>query len=281
MITYNPSLPNIGEIMNKYWGLLALSEKQSVKYVFQHKPILAFKRPQNLGDILIHSKMNFSQNPTGSVSACKKCRWTHCKTINESENFSEFFLHKQDFNCTSENVIYLITCKKCNAQYVGQTHQKVSKRMNSHRFDILHYPESITNVSVHFNENGHSVDNFSFTPIDKVENEWPHLLKETYWMHHLKTLSPNGMNTKVLYQIHKTWNILFMSLGAVIPAVYICAWWWLGFVCALYWPVHPRILISVFNGHFVLKLWAISYPLRVWWELWSECADAWAEIGLH
>ena len=72
VITYNPSLPNIGEIINKYWGLLALSENQSVKYVFQHKPILAFKRPQNLGDILIHSKINFSQNSTGSVSACKK-----------------------------------------------------------------------------------------------------------------------------------------------------------------------------------------------------------------
>ena len=53
---YNPSLPNIGEIINKYLGLFALSEKQSVRYVFQHKPILAFKRPQNLGDILIHSK---------------------------------------------------------------------------------------------------------------------------------------------------------------------------------------------------------------------------------
>ena len=35
MITYNLSLPNIGEIINKYWVLLALSEKQSVKYVFQ------------------------------------------------------------------------------------------------------------------------------------------------------------------------------------------------------------------------------------------------------
>ena len=44
---------------------------------------------------------------------------------------------------------------------------------------------------------GHSVDNFSFSPIDKVENEWPRLLKETYWVHRLKTLSPNGMNTKV------------------------------------------------------------------------------------
>ena len=81
--------------------------------------------------------------------------------------------------------------------------------MNSHRFDILHYPESITNISVHFNENGHSVDDFSFTPIDKVENEWPRFLKETYWMHRLKTLSPNAVNTNVLYQIPKTWNIFF------------------------------------------------------------------------
>ena len=81
-------LPNIGEIINKYWGLLALPEKQSVKYVFQHKPIWAFKRPQNLGVILNHTKMNFIQNPTGSVSSCKNRRCTHCKTINDTDNFS-------------------------------------------------------------------------------------------------------------------------------------------------------------------------------------------------
>ena len=32
VITYNPSLSRIGEIINKYWGLLALSQKSSVKY---------------------------------------------------------------------------------------------------------------------------------------------------------------------------------------------------------------------------------------------------------
>ena len=170
VITYNPSLPRIGEIINKYWGLLALSQKSSVKYVFQHKPVLAFKRPQNLADILTHSKMNFSKSPTGSVSSCKRRRCTHCKSINESKecvysNTNETFLLKRDFDCTSKNVIYLITCKKCHAQYVGQTHQKVSKRMNSHRFDICHYPDNFTNVSAHFNENGHTPSDFSFDPI--------------------------------------------------------------------------------------------------------------------
>ena len=77
------------------------------------------------------------------------------------------FSHKSDFDCTSENVIYLITCKECHTQYVGQTHLKVSKRMNSHRFDIFHYPDNFTNVSMHFNENGHTPNDFSFAPIDK------------------------------------------------------------------------------------------------------------------
>ena len=169
MITYNPFIPNIGEIINTYWGLLALSEKTCVKHALQHKPILAFKRPQNLGDILTHSKMNFSQNPTGSVSACKK-RWcTHCKTISESDNFSststgETFLHKQDFNCTSENVIYLIQSVK--SAVLRGTHTRRYKKEWIWDFAL---PWSIINVSVHFKENGHSVNNFSFTPIDRVK----------------------------------------------------------------------------------------------------------------
>ena len=153
VITYNTSLPNIGEIINKYLGLLALSQNPSVKNVFQHKPVLAFKRPQNLGYTLTHSKMNFSPNSAGSVSSCKRHRCTHCKSINESTEFkssstSEVFSLKRDFDCTSENVIYLITCKRCNSQQVGQTHQKVSKRMDSHRFNIFHHPDSFKNVSV-------------------------------------------------------------------------------------------------------------------------------------
>ena len=50
--------------------------------------------------------------------------------------------------------------------------------MNSHRFDICHYLDTFTNVSVHFNENGHTQSGFSVDPIDKVEAEWQRLLKK-------------------------------------------------------------------------------------------------------
>ena len=55
VIEYNPSLPNIGLIINKYWDLLQLSHKDSVSSVHAYKPILAFKRPKNLRDYLVRS----------------------------------------------------------------------------------------------------------------------------------------------------------------------------------------------------------------------------------
>ena len=66
VVEYNPSLPNIGLILNKYWDLLQLSRKDSVKYVHEYKPILAFRRPRNLRDFLVHSALKdkeiFGQN---------------------------------------------------------------------------------------------------------------------------------------------------------------------------------------------------------------------------
>ena len=58
VVEYNPSLPKIGLIINKYWDLLQLSQKDSVKNVHAYKPILAFKRPRNLRDFLVHSSFN-------------------------------------------------------------------------------------------------------------------------------------------------------------------------------------------------------------------------------
>ena len=105
--------------------------------------------------------------------------------------------------------------------------------MNSHRFDICHYPDNFTNVSVHFSENGHTPSDFSFPPIDKVEAEWQRLLKETYWIHRLNNIYPNGINSKVLYQIsneyliwyeyvHNLWiHMLFVAIYFLVHYFYL------------------------------------------------------------
>ena len=63
----------------------------------------------------------------------------------------------------------------------------------------LHYPNTFTTVAEHFNSKGHSMNDFSFMPIDKINNNWKRLLKETEWMYKLNTVLPDGMNTKLLY----------------------------------------------------------------------------------
>ena len=86
-------------------------------------------------------------------------------------------------------------------QYVGQTRQKVSQRMNSHKFDINSFidPSFSTSIATHFNTEGHSIDDFSFLPIEIVNNNMKRLLRETFWIHKLETVYPKGLNTTILY----------------------------------------------------------------------------------
>lgn len=206
VIEYNPSLPNIGLVINKYWDLLQLSQKSSVKAVHTYKPILAYRRPKNLRDYLVHS--SFVDRTDHFSQACGRRRCSHCKNIIKTDVFTSTntqapFKMRYATSCTSQNVIYLIECKRCKMQYIGQTNQQVSKRMNSHRFDINNYDGSGygTNVALHFNSDSHSLDDFSFVPIDVVNKEMDRLCKETYWIHKLDTLHPKGMNSKLLYTI--------------------------------------------------------------------------------
>ena len=89
-------------------------------------------------------------------------------------------------------------------QYVGQTKQPVSKRMNSHKFDVCNFmdPAFSTHVATHFNSTNHSIDDFSFMPIDVVNSTIDRLCKETFWIHKLKTLYPEGLNSKLLFTVN-------------------------------------------------------------------------------
>ena len=109
-----------------------------------------------------------------------------------------------DTNCATSNVIYLITCKKCGIQYIGQTSQQISKRMNQHRSDIKNYIDHSfsSHVAIHFNQSSHTARDFSFQPIVRVDSEMERLLKETYWIHRLNTIYPKRINSKTLHDIH-------------------------------------------------------------------------------
>ena len=44
-------------------------------------------------------------------------------------------------NCKTENIIYLLECAICALQYIGETKQQLSKRLNGHRSDANCKPD--------------------------------------------------------------------------------------------------------------------------------------------
>ena len=106
----------IVSFINQYWNLLNYSQSESVRQLYKCRPIVAYKRPTNLQDMLVHSELNRKLN-SGSVSKCNRPRCSHCSSIVESNSVSSTtasaaFNVRENFSCASSDVIYLITCKK-------------------------------------------------------------------------------------------------------------------------------------------------------------------------
>ena len=80
------------------------------------------------------------------IKRCDHPRCLTCPIFNINSCFQSSITGKQykttnpnickPLDCKSNNIIYLITCKKCGYQYVGETTQEFSKRLNGHRKSV-------------------------------------------------------------------------------------------------------------------------------------------------
>ena len=146
-----------------------------------------------------------NNNATCDVCVCGS---VHCKTSKHISQGSSFMSNvtwkcysvvspNSSMDCTTKNIIYLITCKKCGIQYVGGT----SQRLKNHRNRLT----TFTNLYLyhHFTLDGHSEDDVSIMPIeeittsDRVSASAKWLEREDYWCRELCTFYTYGLNDKV------------------------------------------------------------------------------------
>ena len=102
-------------------------------------------------------------------------------------------------NCKTPNVVYLLDCHVCGSQYVGESVQPFSKRMNGHRSDLT--KKTLLPVSQHFVSPGHSLDDFGRSKIYIIDHnpnwkENQRQKRESFWIRELQTLRPEGINKK-------------------------------------------------------------------------------------
>ena len=197
VLTYNPALPNIHSIIHTFFPLLHTSDR--CKKAIPLPPLVSYRRPSNLRNALVRARCSTLPASDPGFVPCGSPRCKTCQHTSPSDTFTSSVTKKsyhirQHLSCTSSKLVYLITCRKCNKQYVGQTEQSLRQRMNSHRFSINHNTD--TPVAKHFNQPDHSLNDLHIVAIDHLPSADTHsrLNKETFWIYTLQSLDPHGIN---------------------------------------------------------------------------------------
>ena len=148
--------------------------------------------------------VNFKTDATGTRCTnnrcliCPKIRFSNC-IVSSVTNYKMGTVKDNIANCKSKYVIYAITCKTCNIQYVGETQAMLRDRMHQHRSSMRN-EERNTYLCNHFNEPEHDSENFYIDILDNIENDdkRTRLNKELFWIKLLMTPYPFGLNDQVI-----------------------------------------------------------------------------------
>ena len=124
VITYHPTLCNLPKILRRHLPILQVSE--GMKQVVLNPPLMAYRRPKNLNDLLFRATLKPPEQIYEGTRQCERLCCKTCAHIKMGIRFSstvtsEKFRARTTVNCKTSNVVCLIVCNKCNEQYVGAT----------------------------------------------------------------------------------------------------------------------------------------------------------------
>ena len=101
--------------------------------IFKAKPLVAFRRSNNLSNLLVSAKLRklatITNQPRGSFRCGKNC--LTCNYINDGltnytfNSTGETRLINHYIDCNSKNVIYMVQCNNCHKQYIGETKRRL------------------------------------------------------------------------------------------------------------------------------------------------------------
>ena len=197
VVTFHPQLPSLGKILRDHLPTLHISEK--MKKAVPNPPLVANRRPKNLNDLLVRATMKPPQQLHEGNSPCGRPRCKSCAHIRagvtfESARTGEKFRARVTANCRTKNIVYLIECRKCRKQYIGETENPLHLRMNGHRSD---YYRKLSDkpVAEHFNTTGHSFEDLTVMVIEQImADSARRKQRESFWIYTLRTLTPDGLN---------------------------------------------------------------------------------------
>ena len=205
--SYSPGKNILGNIVRNCAPYLIKNPQYRALQNLDIKPV--FRRPKNLKDLLVRSKVPNPNECKGVVTKRRctnplKCRY--CPKIDKSGSitsttYGRSYKTKVNVDCQSSNLIYAITCSRCSKQYVGQTGRRIMDRFQGH-FGTISRKEINTLITDHFNNADHKgiediriqVLDFIFLDSKNKKSIELRLKIESAWIHRLGSSFPDGLN---------------------------------------------------------------------------------------
>lgn len=205
---YHKGAEKLKRIINKNWFIL--KNDSVIGNRLPEKPKIVFRKAPNLRDIITHSYIKEDNAKRSCLSGffnCAKCKaCTEAGMTNRKKNIQSIehngvSYNIQDFStCDSINVIYVLICP-CNLWYIGRTSRKLKTRVREHCRNIrlgLETHSVPAHYKIHHNRDPAGLRFFALEVIkswwrgDNLDQKLNQ--REAYWIYHLKTLTPAGLN---------------------------------------------------------------------------------------
>jgi hypothetical protein len=200
VITFDPRLPAISNIVKRHWR--TMTADPYLAEAFPLPPLVAYKRPENVRDKLIRSKVppitpNRPKRETPGMVPCNKC--PICPFVKRGKsvkatasNYSVDLGRK--YCCQDRNIIYCIECDICRSQYIGESERSLQERFSEHKGYVANQHLNKA-TGHHFNQRGHQIHNMTVTIVEKIRNFDPRFRKTREKMYIEKFNSKHkGMN---------------------------------------------------------------------------------------
>jgi hypothetical protein len=145
---YHPAMKRVFAILRNNWQML---QQESHSAVFKEGPLLSMRKGKSVCDMLLHSKLKSSEEAEGTLP-CGRPRCLTCQFTSDQTNYQGpdgCWSVQGSHTCTTENVVYVIKCSRCEKMYVGETKRKLGDRFREHRRDILNKSD-VSPVAQHF-----------------------------------------------------------------------------------------------------------------------------------